>query len=164
MLTVNKLEKIIELEASLRSEYQQQLDSAADERKRLEQAHENERQALQDTINQQLATIKDLTSKSTVSQRLEDDKRELTNRSNKLQEEVTAQKKRIRNLQRELAEAREQIKTLTQARKSWRRKPRRMSCCRSHSRTRVKKSSQHSRKQTNWKRSWRASKVKTGQK
>lgn len=117
MLSLNKLEKIIELEEQLRNEYQGQLDKKTAEienhvKQQAElQATVDTRQA---TIEQQLATITDLSSKATANQRMEQLNRELTNRTEKLQEELTDLKKRVKTLQKDLAEERAQNKTLTQ--------------------------------------------------
>lgn len=114
MLTVNKLEKIIELEDSLRAEYQDKLDTARAELERCKAEQEALRQELQTTIDQQLETIQELSAKATANQQVEQRNRELSNRSEKLQEEVSSQKKRIKSLQKDLASEREQVKTLTQ--------------------------------------------------
>jgi chromosome segregation ATPase len=117
MLSLNKLEKVIELEEQLRSEYQSQLDSKAEEidsliRKQAElQATIETRQA---TIDQQLATITELSGKATANQRTEQLNRELTNRTDKLQDEVAELKKRVKILQKDLAEERAENKTLKQ--------------------------------------------------
>ena len=124
MLTASKLEKIMELEASLRAEYQSQLDEKSGEIARL-QAKETEQHAAVDklqaslekaqgTIEKQLANIKDLSDKATANQRIEQLNRELTNRSEKLQTEVTDYKKRVKVLQKDLAEVRDENKILTQ--------------------------------------------------
>ncbi|MEZ5501692.1 MAG: hypothetical protein R3E50_03170 [Halioglobus sp.] len=110
MLTANKLEKIIELEDNLKSQYQAQLDAKTAET----QGYIKEREQLQATIATQLETITDLSTKATVNQKLEQQNRELHNRSENMKEEVAAQKQRAKALQRELVEAREQIKALTQ--------------------------------------------------
>ena len=117
MLSLNKLEKVIELEEQLRSEYQSQLDSKAEEidsliKKQAElQATIDTRQA---TIDQQLATITELSGKATANQRTEQLNRELTNRTDKLQDEVAELKKRVKTLQKDLAEERAENKTLKQ--------------------------------------------------
>ena len=110
MLTADKLEKIIELEDNLKGQYQAKLDAQIAEVERLQQ----ERDQLQATIKTQLETITDLSSKSSVNQKLEQQNRELHNRSENMKDEVATQKQRAKSLQKELAEAREQIKTLTQ--------------------------------------------------
>ena len=114
MLTVNKLEKIIELEDNLRKEYQDKLDAATAEAERSKQELAEQREQMQATIDQQLATIQELSGKSTANEQLEQRNRELGNRSENLQEEVASQKKRIKALQKDLAEERQRVKELTQ--------------------------------------------------
>ena len=114
MLTVNKLEKIIELEDSLRAEYQQKLETAAAEAERYKQELNTQREQLQATIDQQLETIKELSGGATANEHMEQRNRELSNRSENLQEEVAALKQRIKTLQKDLAKEREQVKELTQ--------------------------------------------------
>lgn len=117
MLTVNKLEKVIELEEKLRGEYQSQLDAKAVEIESLNQK-EAELQATietqQGTIDKQLETITELSKNSSASQRTEQLNRELTNRAEKLQNEVAELKKRVKTLQKDLAEERTELKTLKQ--------------------------------------------------
>jgi chromosome segregation ATPase len=110
MLTANKLEKIIELEDNLKAQYQAKLDAKTAELERLQQ----ERDHLQATVKTQLETITDLSGKASVNQKLEQQNRELHNRSENMKEEVATQKQRNKALQKELAEAREQVKALTQ--------------------------------------------------
>lgn len=117
MLTVNKLEKIIELEEQLRAEYQTQLDAKSREI----DAATKEKQALQATveqhlatISQQLATITDLSTKATANQRVEQLNRELNNRTEKQVEEIADLKKRVKTLQKDLAEERSEAKALKQ--------------------------------------------------
>jgi chromosome segregation ATPase len=114
MLTANKLEKIIELEDNLRSEYQAKLDAKTAEAERLRNELSEQRKQLQGTIDTQLATITELSEKATANQKVEQLNRELTNRSEKLQEEVSTLKKRVKALQKDLAKEREQLNTLTQ--------------------------------------------------
>lgn len=114
MLTVNKLEKIIELEENLRNEYQDKLDTATADAQRYKTEAAEQREQLQATIDQQLATIQELTSKATANEKVEQLNRELNNRSNNLQEEVGNLKQRVKGLQKDLAKEREQVKELTQ--------------------------------------------------
>ncbi|MFV8819645.1 hypothetical protein [Haliea sp. E17] len=114
MLTANKLEKIIELEDTLRKEYQSKLDAAAAELEQCKQDMAQQRQELQATIDKQLETIAELSSKSESNQRTEQLNRELTNRADKLQAEVTTLKQRVKSLQKDLASEREELKTLKQ--------------------------------------------------
>jgi len=110
MLTASKLEKIIELEQSLKAQHQAQLDAKTVELER-SQANLEESQA---TIAKQLETITDLSAKASVNLKLEQQNRELHNRSENMKDEVTTQKQRTKALQKELGEVREQIKALTQ--------------------------------------------------
>ena len=117
MLSVNKLEKVIELEEQLRAEYQGQLEAKnAEIASQLEAAEKlqatiDEQKA---TIAKQLETITELSAKSGVNQRAEQLNRELTNRSEKQADEITELKKRVKGLQKDLAEVRAENKTLTQ--------------------------------------------------
>jgi len=114
MLTVNKLEKIIELEDNLRNEWQEKLDAATAEAERYKQELAEQRENMQATIDQQVATIKELSAKSSNNDQMEQRNRELGNRSEKLQEEVSSLKQRVKALQKDLASEREQVKSLTQ--------------------------------------------------
>lgn len=110
MLTANKLEKIMELESNLRTEYQQQLDAKSAEIDRLT-ARESELQA---TIDKQLETITELSGKATDNQKVEQRNRELHNRCDKLLAEIADSKQRVKTLQKDLAAVREENKALTQ--------------------------------------------------
>lgn len=114
MLTARNLEKIIELEDTLRAEYQEKLDAKTAELERCRQELTEQRQQLQTTIDKQLGTITDLSDKATTNQQVEQRNRELTNRSEKLQEEASNLKKRVKALQKDLARERDQVNTLTQ--------------------------------------------------
>ena len=114
MLTVNKLEKIIELEENLRNEYQSKLDAANAEVERLQQEQAEQKEQMQATIDQQLATITELSQNSSANEKTEQRNRELSNRSDNLQEEVATLKQRVKALQKDLAKEREQVKQLTQ--------------------------------------------------
>lgn len=114
MLTVNKLEKIIELEDQLRNEYQAKLDAAAAELAKCKEQLAEQREEMQGTINKQLETIAEISGKAASNQNLEQLNRELSNRSEKLQEEVSTIKKRVKALQKDLASEREENKTLKQ--------------------------------------------------
>ncbi|SRR6056297_514737 len=117
MLTLNKLEKVIELEEQLRAEYQGQLDARAEEIEKHLLA-KNELQAKIDaqqaTIEQQLATITDLSSKATDTLRVEQLNRELGNRADKLQDELAETRKRLKTLQKEVVAERAELKELKQ--------------------------------------------------
>lgn len=110
MLTASKLEKIIELEDNLKTQYQAQLDAKTAEIERLTK----ERDEQKAVIARQLETLTTLSSEGTASKRAEQLNRELTNRSGKLQDEVTELKKRVRTLQKDLAQEREEHKALKQ--------------------------------------------------
>lgn len=111
MLTVSKLEKVMELEAQLREQYQDQLeskDSAITTLTEEKEALEKQVDELKGTIASQLATITDLSGKASDIQAVEQRNRELHNRSENLKEEVTTAKSRVKTLQKELAAEREQ--------------------------------------------------------
>lgn len=110
MLTASKLEKIIELEENLRAQYQSQLDAKSAEIERSNKKLEE----LQATIATQLATISELSPKASANQKLEQQNRELHNRSENMKEEVAAMKQRVKALQNDLAAEREQVKALKQ--------------------------------------------------
>ena len=67
---------------------------------------------LQATIATQLQTITDLSGKASVSQKIEQQNRELHNRSENMKEEVGTLKQRIKGLQNDLAKEREQVNEL----------------------------------------------------
>ena len=114
-LTLNKLEKLIELETQLRGEYQQQLDDkdvsiaqlTVDKTALEEQISEREK-----TIATQLATITEFSSKSKDIQALEQRNRELHNRSDKMKDEVATVKSRVKELQKDLAAERAELAEL----------------------------------------------------
>jgi len=114
MLTANKLEKIIELEEKLRGEYQEKLEARDAEIEQYQRELSDQREKLQATIDTQLETIADLSKKATSTQKLEQQNRELFNRSENMKEEVAQQKKRVKALQTDLAREREELKALKQ--------------------------------------------------
>jgi len=114
MLTANKLEKIIELEETLRVEYQARLDARDAELAQCQRELHEQRDRLQATIDTQLETIAELSKKATSTQKLEQQNRELFNRSENMKEEVAAQKKRMKALQNDLVREREELKALKQ--------------------------------------------------
>ncbi len=114
MLTAKNLEKIIELEDTLRKEYQGKLDAVTAELEETRQQLAQQRADLQATIDKQLETITELSAKSESSQRTEQLNRELNNRSENLQEEVTTLKQRVKALQKDLAAERDELKELKQ--------------------------------------------------
>lgn len=114
-LTLNKLEKLIEVESNLRGEYQQQLDAKDETISQLNNdkaALETKLSELENTIATQLATITDLSKKSGNNQALEQRNRELHNRSENMKEEVATVKSRIKTLQKDLAEERAELAEL----------------------------------------------------
>lgn len=110
MLTAKNLERVMELEEKLRSEYQAQLDAKTAE---IEQANKD-KEELQATVDRQLEQIKTLSAEATANKRTEQLNRELNQRSSNLQEDVAAQKKRLKSLQKDLAEERAEISRLKQ--------------------------------------------------
>jgi chromosome segregation ATPase len=114
-LTLNKLEKLIEVENKLRSEYQQQLDAKDATISQLNNdkaALETKLTELEATIATQLATITEMSAKSGNTQALEQRNRELHNRSENMKEEVATVKSRIKALQRDLAAERSELAEL----------------------------------------------------
>ena len=114
-LSLNKLEKLIELETQLRGEYQQQLDDKGASIADLTQdkaALESKVAELKKTISTQLATITEMSGKSGDTQALEQRNRELHNRSENMKEEVAAAKSRIKTLQKDLAAERAEVTEL----------------------------------------------------
>jgi chromosome segregation ATPase len=114
-LTLNKLEKLIEVENKLRGEYQQQLDAKDATIAQLNSDKatlESKLSELENTIATQLATITDLSGKSGNNQALEQRNRELHNRSENMKEEVATVKNRIKALQKDLAAERTELAEL----------------------------------------------------
>ena len=114
-LSLNKLEKLIELETQLRGEYQQQLDDKDEtiaDLKNDKTALEAKMAELEKTISTQLATIKDMSGKSDDTQALEQRNRELHNRSENMKEEVAVAKSRLKALQKDLAAERAEFAEL----------------------------------------------------
>ena len=114
-LTLNKLEKLIEVENKLRGEYQQQLDAKDATIAQLNSDKatlESKLSELEATIATQLATITDLSGKSGNNQALEQRNRELHNRSENMKEEVATVKSRIKALQKDLATERTELAEL----------------------------------------------------
>ncbi len=114
-LSLNKLEKLIELETQLRGEYQQQLDAkdaAIDGLKQDKSTLEAKLAEQEKTISTQLATIKEMSGKSNDDQALEQRNRELHNRSENMKEEVAVAKNRLKALQKDLAAERAELAEL----------------------------------------------------
>ncbi len=114
MLTARKLEIYLEIEDKLRAEHQGKLDTKTADLQRCQQALTTQHQQQQATIDRQLETITELSAKATTNQHTEQLNRELSNRSENLQQELATLKQRTKALQKDLGEAREQIKVLTQ--------------------------------------------------
>jgi chromosome segregation ATPase len=110
MLTAKNLERIIELESNLKSEYQVQLDAKSAE---IESCI-TEKEKQQAVIAKQLEQIASLSTQASANKRMEQLNRELHQRCENLQEEVTTAKKRLKTLQKDLAEERAQISALKQ--------------------------------------------------
>lgn len=110
MLTAKNLERVIELETKLRSEYQQQLDAKSAEIEGLIKGKEEQKAV----IARQLEQITELSKEASVNKRTEQLNRELQQRCDNLQDELTTQKKRTKTLQSDLAEVRAEVKTLKQ--------------------------------------------------
>ena len=114
-LSLNKLEKLIELETQLRGEYQKKLDekdaSIAD-LARDKAALESKVEEMEKTISTQLSTISKMSGKSSDTQALEQRNRELHNRSENMKEEVAATKSRLKALQKDLAAERSDLAEL----------------------------------------------------
>ena len=114
-LSLNKLEKLIELETQLRGEYQQQLDdkdATIAELQHDKSAVEAKVAELEKIITTQLATNKDMSGKSKDTQALEQRNRELHNRSENMKEEVAVAKSRLKALQKDLAAERAELTEL----------------------------------------------------
>jgi len=110
MLTTKNLEKLIELEDKLRTEYQSQLDAKTAEIDTLTKEKEQQKERL-DT---QLKEISTLSTSATANKHTEQLNRELTSRGENLHEEVTTLKKRVKSLQKDLAQERDELKALKQ--------------------------------------------------
>jgi len=115
MLTLNKLEKIMELEAKLRDEYKEQLEGKDKEISTLT----NERDTLaarvdelQSTLATQLETISSLSGKASDTKAVENRNRELHNRAENMKEEVATVKARLKTLQKDLAAERTELAAL----------------------------------------------------
>jgi chromosome segregation ATPase len=114
-LTLNKLEKLIEMETQIRAEYQPQLEekeAAISELTSDKTALEGKVAELEKIIATQLATITELSSKSKDTQSLEQRNRELHNRSENMREEVASVKSRIKALQKDLVSERAELAEL----------------------------------------------------
>ena len=114
-LTLNNLEKLMEMETQLRGEYQPKLDekdAAISKLADSKTALETRISELEKTIATQLTTITELSGKSKDAQALEQRNRELHNRSENMKEEITAAKGRVKALQKDLAAERAELAEL----------------------------------------------------
>lgn len=110
MLTAKSLERIIELEDNLKAEYQVKLDAKTAELDIAIQEKEEQKVA----IAKQLEQIQALSTEATANKKVEQLNRELHQRCENLQEDITTLKKRVKGLQKDLAEERAEIGTLKQ--------------------------------------------------
>jgi len=114
-LTLNNLEKLMEMETQLRGEYQPKLDEKDAAISKLadnKTALETRISELEKTIATQLTTITELSGKSKDAQALEQRNRELHNRSENMKEESAAAKGRVKALQKDLAAERAELAEL----------------------------------------------------
>ena len=110
MLNAKNLERVMELESKLRSEYQVQLDAKSAE----VESFIKEKEEQQAVIAKQLEQIKTLSTEASANKKIEQRNRELHQRCGNLEEELAAQKKSLKALQKDLAQERAQISTLKQ--------------------------------------------------
>jgi len=114
-LTLNNLEKLMEMETQLRGEYQPKLDEKDAAISKLadnKTALETRISELEKTIATQLTTITELSGKSKDAQALEQRNRELHNRSENMKEEIAVAKGRVKALQKDLAAERAELAEL----------------------------------------------------
>ena len=114
-LTLNNLEKLMEMETQLRGEYQPKLDekdAAISKLADSKTALETRISELEKTIATQLTTITELSGKSKDAQALEQRNRELHNRSENMKEEIAVAKDRVKALQKDLAVERAELAEL----------------------------------------------------
>ncbi|MDP5053323.1 MAG: hypothetical protein NWP69_06010 [Congregibacter sp.] len=110
MLTARNLEKIMELEDKLRTEYQIQIDAKSAEVAKLEKASTDHKAV----IAKQLEQISALSIDASKNKKVEQRNRELHQRCENLLEEIAKQKVRTKTLQSDLTEVREEVATLKQ--------------------------------------------------
>jgi chromosome segregation ATPase len=114
-LTLNNLEKLMEMETQLRGEYQPKLDEKDAAITKLadnKTALETRISELEKTIATQLTTITELSGKSKDAQALEQRNRELHNRSENMKEDIAVAKDRVKALQKDLAVERAELAEL----------------------------------------------------
>ncbi|WP_414980592.1 hypothetical protein [Congregibacter sp.] len=100
----------MELEETLRTEYQTQLDAKSEEISKLAKATEDQKAV----IAKQLEQISALSIDASKNKKVEQRNRELHQRSENLLEDVAKQKARTKTLQSDLTEVREELGTLRQ--------------------------------------------------
>ncbi|MCR8924426.1 hypothetical protein NO559_16755 [Dasania sp. GY-MA-18] len=110
MLAVKNLENLIKIENELKAQYEDKLSNQAAE---IASGQETIKE-LEATIAKQQESLLELSNSAADKKRIEQTNRELSNRTNKQQEEIDEQKKRIKTLQKELAEVRAEVKKLNQ--------------------------------------------------
>ncbi len=114
MLAKN-LERLIEMETDLKTQYQAELNSKSTQITRAIEKQDALKVTISEhkaTIAKQLEQIKSYAAASSDTKRIEQLNRELNARSAKLQDEVDTQKKRIRSLQKDLSVERDELKVL----------------------------------------------------
>ena len=117
MLAVKNLERLIEIEEDLKSQYEAKLNAKSAELDKAAQDQKAQQETitqLQATIAEQQQNINQLSAPLADNKRIEQLNRELNSRVTKLQDELSAQKKRNKTLQRELATEREELKEFKQ--------------------------------------------------
>ena len=114
-LTLNKLEKLLEMETQIRAEYKPQLeekDASIAQLSAEKATLETKIADMEKTIATQLATITELSGKSKDTSSLEQRNRELHNRSENMKEEVAVAKSRLKALQKDLSAERAELAEL----------------------------------------------------
>jgi chromosome segregation ATPase len=108
MLAAKRLEMMIEIEDKLKADHQAQIDAREAEIKKLS----NEKADLKAVVAKQLEQIQTLSTAASASKKLEQQNRELHQRSDNLKEEIANHKARTKTLQKDLADERAEIATL----------------------------------------------------
>lgn len=108
MLAAKRLEMMIEIEDKLKADHQAQIDAREEEIKKLS----NEKADQKAVIAKQLEQIQTLSTSASNNKKLEQQNRELHQRSDNLKEEIATHKARVKTLQKDLAEERTEIATL----------------------------------------------------
>ena len=117
MLAAKNLERLIEIEADLKKQYESELSAkdaeiqaGLDEIKALKATIEKQKE----TLSNQAQQISELKSPQNDSKRMEQLNRELTSRTAKLQEELESQKKRNKIIQKDMQADRAELKEYRQ--------------------------------------------------